>query len=131
MDAAACRLSTTIGATADLEPLAAVVRAKGPEQTSTVASLQTMGEGGWWTQSRLFEAGLVTSNLCQACLESEGTFLHRCVGCSKRAERRKAYGNGEEAAQDIIKKRRAPSARMTPLQVRNPSCQTENCQATP
>ena len=73
-------------------------------------SLRAMGEGGWRTQSDLHALGKVESNRCQACFEDEGTFLHRCVGCSARAEHRKAHRN-----QSIIKKAQRASYAEQPL----------------
>ena len=48
------------------------------------ASLKALAEGGWFTQARLHEAGLVESPTCQAC----GTGLALCpaFASAERAE---------------------------------------------
>eukprot|EP00972_Heterocapsa_arctica_P012900 1895344-Heterocapsa_arctica.AAC.1 len=37
--------------------------------------------GGQWPQQRLFEKGYVSSPLCQACSQADGTMLHRHIEC--------------------------------------------------
>ena len=93
MDAESSEMAKRIGGPPDLEPLASIVKGKAFSESPAMQSLRAMGEGGWRTQSDLFNLGLVDCNLCQACFDNVGTFLHRCVGCSSRAETRNAYKN--------------------------------------
>ena len=56
---------------------------RGGRATKVAASLRALGEGGWWTQERMYEAKLpgVEDNLCQVCHGQVGTLYHRCCGC--------------------------------------------------
>ena len=115
LDAASSRLAAHIGAVPDLEPLPSIVRNKEHRHSTAVRSLKAMGEGGWRTQADLFELGLVSCDVCQACFEAKGTFLHRCVSCSVRSETRKAYGEGSDDAQAVISKAQSSERAEDPL----------------
>ena len=74
-------LAKRIGGPPDLEPLRSFLQGK--RGTKIAASLRALGEGGWWTQERMFEAGLpgVDDSLCKVCHGQTGTLYHRCCGC--------------------------------------------------
>ena len=93
IDAAKSQLCKKIGGPPDLEPLAEVLKGKKLRDSNPMKSLRAMGEGGWRCQADLFSMGLVDDDRCQACFLAEGTFHHRCVGCSARKETRDAYKN--------------------------------------
>ena len=75
-------LAARTGVVPDLEPLKCHLHAI--RRTSAAASLRSLGEGGWWTQDRMYAASLhgVTDDVCKACDEQVGTLYHRCCGCS-------------------------------------------------
>ena len=88
-------MGARIGGMPDLEPLRDAVGTKAVRGTAVGASLIALGEGGWWTQERLFEAGAhgVEDPYCRACgpgADEEhrspcwplvGSLLHRCAAC--------------------------------------------------
>ena len=81
-DAMKSSLASIIGGPPDLTPLKTFVDKKGLGY-QVKESLRSLGEGGWWTQKRMHEAGLqgVDDDLCQVCHLSTGTLLHRCASC--------------------------------------------------
>ena len=54
-----------------------------PNVTASVASIP---EGGWWTQTKLCAAGLTEDPLCQACKAAVGSLPHRMFQCVRHAE---------------------------------------------
>ena len=44
---------------------------------AVVESLYSMAEGGWWPQARLCSQGYAEDQMCQVCLSTVGTCLHR------------------------------------------------------
>ena len=76
------KLACTMGGAPDFEPLRAFVNKKGLSH-KVASSLRSLGEGGWWTQQRMYEAKLtgVDTDLCQVCHLQAGTLYHRCVAC--------------------------------------------------
>ena len=60
-------------------------------RTKAAASLRALGEGGWWTQERMHEAGFagVEDSTCRACNDLVGSLYHRCCGCSASADLRR------------------------------------------
>ena len=81
-EAASSSLAVRIGYTPDLLPLRKVLHAM--RRTPAAASLRALGEGGWWTQLRKFEAGFsgVSDSTCKVCHDQVGDLYHRCCGCS-------------------------------------------------
>ena len=77
-------LAARTGVVPDLDPLKRFLHTI--RRTKAEASLRALGEGGWWTQDRLFDAGLVHDNTCKACHGAVGTMFHRCCGCPANAE---------------------------------------------
>ena len=69
------------GVSPDLEPLRLFLHSI--RRTSAAASLRTLGEGGWWTQDRMYAAGFegVEDDLCRACHGQVGSLYHRCCAC--------------------------------------------------
>ena len=70
------------------EPAASVVnstqcKAMAP---SAVASVASIPEGGWWTQSKLFQVGIAEDPFCRLCGAAEGTLHHRMFNCPTRKE---------------------------------------------
>jgi ribonuclease HI len=102
-DAASSALAQRIGGPPDLEPLADFIGTKKLRRTKAAGSLRALGEGGWWTQSRLYEAGIdgVDDPYCRACLAAdgsvrrEGTLHHRFCGCPSTRSTRDAFKDQE------------------------------------
>ena len=69
------------GVSPDLEPLSVFLHSI--RRTSAAASLRTLGEGGWWTQDRMYAAGFEgdEDDLCRACHGHVGSLYHRCCAC--------------------------------------------------
>ena len=84
-EAGSSSLASRIGGPPDLEPLKAFLHTI--RRTKAAESIRALGEGGWWTQSRLFEAGVagIEDDTCKACHDGKGTLYHRCCGCSSLA----------------------------------------------
>ena len=94
-DAANSDLAKKIGGPPDFEPLRQFLRTRAARRSPAAASLRSLGEGGWWTQERLFGEGLegISHPFCVACGPdaeaslrapggpNKGTLIHRCVGC--------------------------------------------------
>ena len=85
VEASKTSLAERIGGPPDLEPLRSYLHTI--RRTKAAASLRSLGEGGWWTQSRMHEAGMagVEDDICKACNDALGTLYHRCCGCSANA----------------------------------------------
>ena len=81
LEAKSSSLTTRIGGPPDLVPLKDFLRKK--RSPKVAEALRALGEGGWWTQARMYEAGMdgVDSNVCQVCHDQVGTLYHRCCGC--------------------------------------------------
>ena len=80
--AAGSDVAGEVGGIPDFQALNAVVRSKAGAP-SAKASLRALGEGRWWTQSRLHAAGLVSDPFCRACGQAAGTIFHRCAACPR------------------------------------------------
>ena len=82
-EAQASNMAAKIGGPPDFEPLRAFLNKRGLSYKIS-ASLRSLGEGGWWTQQKMYEANFsgVDNDLCQVCHAHVGTFYHRCCGCS-------------------------------------------------
>ena len=89
MDAEASQLGRRIGGPPDMEPLRNMLRSKGLSPAAA-GSLRALGEGAWWTQARLFDAGVkgVDDDICRACGPEvddgppcRGDHHHRCCTC--------------------------------------------------
>ena len=85
LEAVSSSLAARIGGPPDLEPLRSFLHSIG--RTKAAASLRSLGEGGWWTQSRMYEAGMpgVSDDICKACHKQRGTLYHRCCECEASA----------------------------------------------
>ena len=70
------------------EPAASVINGKWARDIapSAIASAATLPEGGWWTQKKLFEAGLADDSTCKLCNDEEGTLQHRLFHCKRRKQ---------------------------------------------
>ena len=95
VEARASSLVSSVGGPPDLVPLRDFI--KGKRSSKVVAALRALGEGGWWTQERMYEANMsgVESNLCQVCHGQVGTLYHRFCGCpgiSELMEDSKGFG---------------------------------------
>ena len=78
--AANSSLAAEIKGTPNLEPLAAVIRAKSTPWPIK-KSLQTLGECGWPSQASYHTAGRSSSAACALCGHPWGSFYHRCRVC--------------------------------------------------
>ena len=80
-EACSSSFASRTGIPPDLEPLKGYLHTI--RRTKAAASLRSLGEGGWWTQSRMYEAGFagIIDNTCKACHDQVGTLYHRCCGC--------------------------------------------------
>ena len=69
-------LAQRTGVTPDLEPLRSFLGTI--RRTKAAASLRALGEGGWWTQARMFGAGLagVDDDVCKVCHDQVGDLYH-------------------------------------------------------
>ena len=85
VEAVSSSLAARIGGPPDLEPLRSFLHSI--RRTKAAASLRSLGEGGWWTQSRMYEAGMpgVSDDICKACHKQIGTLYHRCCECEASA----------------------------------------------
>ena len=72
-DAENSSLADKIGGAPDLEPLRDFLASQAGRSSKGPASLRALGGAGWWTQSRLFDAGVdgITTDLCQACIAQD------------------------------------------------------------
>jgi hypothetical protein len=89
-EAVASTFAARIGGPPDLEPLSDLLASKVIANRGVAGSLRALGEGGWWTQSRMHQVGMsgVVDGTCRACVGAEGTLYHRCVGCPATADKR-------------------------------------------
>ena len=80
-EASSSSLATRTGFAPDLEPLRSFLHSI--RRTKAESSLRALGEGGWWTQDRMFAAGLpgAQDDQRKACNAGTGTLYHRCCGC--------------------------------------------------
>ena len=106
LEAAKSSTARRIGGPPDFSALQDHLASKAGRSAEGAASLKAMGEGGWWTQSRLHDemvAGVVDDK-CRACLPASpefgtfgevrpqrGTFIHRAVQCQATKDLRSAY----------------------------------------
>ena len=88
-------MARRIGGPPDLEPLRDYIKAGANKGSRAAGSLKALGEGGWWTQARLYEEGVqgVEDPFCRACGPGAppqsrssfgprpGTLYHRCCEC--------------------------------------------------
>ena len=90
-------LAARIGGPPDLEPLVDMLASQKATCSKASASLRALGEGGWWTQSRLHEQGTADDPWCRACLDIRkemrlgpalGTLHHCFCGCLATADLR-------------------------------------------
>ena len=74
------------------EPAASVINGRWARDIapSALASAATLPEGGWWTQKKLFLAGLAEDLTCKLCNAEEGTLRHRLFHCQRRKQLMKA-----------------------------------------
>ena len=78
VEAAECTLARRIGGPPDLEALTDYLNSSAARNSTSAGSLRALGEGGWWTQERLHEAGIVDDPHCTACSPAGGSY--RSVG---------------------------------------------------
>ena len=96
-------LATRLGGPPDLEPLGDFLHSSKMRMSPASSSLRALGEGGWWTQDRLFQEGRVDDPWCRACGSrgglgpARGTLHHRLCACVATRELRDAFKD-----QDII-----------------------------
>ena len=138
-EAASSSLAARIGGPPDLRPLKEFMRSKTCRENPAVAgSLRALGEGGWWTQARLFEEGVqgVTDPYCRACgpdapaaarcperlPRPHGTLHHRCCGCPATASIRGSYKHQDTLAraQSALQGSALQCSRVPVLQPRPP-----------
>ncbi len=80
---------------------------------SAAASLRSCVEGGWWTQRRLFNEGVVAHDRCR-CGKAAGTLWHRLGGCELSEEVRSRLcpapilKNGQSSVWDPLYSRGVP-----------------------
>ena len=106
LEAVTSTTAARIGGAPDLEPLRDYLTSKKGRKMPGQASLRAMGEGGWWTQQRLFVEGVagVLDDKCRACPPSvaergsyaptepsAGTFIHRAAQCCATKALRAGY----------------------------------------
>ena len=65
----------------DVLPMKSVYKAKG-HSAAARGTLAALGEGAWWTQSRLFAEGKASTDRCQSCGVVRGTLKHRICSCT-------------------------------------------------
>jgi hypothetical protein len=103
VEACSSTLAGRIDGPPDLEPLTDYISSRKMRRTAVAGSLRALGEGGWWTQARLFEAELegVDDPYCRACSAHEaelrwaGTLHHRCCGCPATMALREGHKDQE------------------------------------
>ena len=104
-EALSSSLTARIGGPPDLEPLSDYLATKKMLRSPAAASLRALGEGGWWTQERLFQEGRADDPWCKACGDRggigqiRGTLYHRMCGCSATVQARNAF-----KGQDLLRK---------------------------
>ena len=91
-------LASCMSGPPDLEPLSEFLATKKVRGSQAAASLKSLGEGGWWTQSRLFAEGRADDQWCKACGDrggalgpAEGTVCHRSCACDATKALRESY----------------------------------------
>ena len=99
LEAAKSSLALRMGGPPDLEPLTDFLATRKVRKSQAAGSLAALGEGGWWTQARLFEEGRVGDPFCRACGKRGGlgpvlgTLHHGLCGCLATAGPRKVHRN--------------------------------------
>ena len=53
---------------------------------AVVASIASIPEGGWWTQEKLYNAGLALDPFCRLCKHALGSLRHRLFRCPSRRQ---------------------------------------------
>ena len=108
MEACTSSLAQRIGGPPDLEPLRDFIATKAMRRSPAAESLRSLGEGGWWTQARLFEEKLpdVEDSFCRACQplghQRVGTLYHRFCECPATRAVREGYRH-----QDVLDRARS------------------------
>ena len=76
-----------------LDPLIQLMNSRWAKSqpAAAIASASALAEGGWWTQARLFQDGLVADDICRAFGTAKGTLDHRLVTCKVREELRQEH----------------------------------------
>ena len=104
-EAAGSSLAKRIDGPPDLEPLRGHLHLI--RRTKAAGPLRALGEGGWWTQARMFAEQLpgVDDDVCKACNQASGTLYHRCCGCPAIVAigRRSKHNGILDAAQTAIR----------------------------
>ena len=99
LEANSSSLAARLGGPPDLEPLSDYLATKKVASSQAAFSLRALGEGGWWSQSRLHQEGRVEDPWCKACGDrgglgqALGTLHHRMVACSATEGIRKSFKN--------------------------------------
>ena len=94
IEAESSSLASRIGGPPNLEPLCDYVATKTMRESPAAGSLRALGEGGWWTQDRLFAEGRADDQWCKACGDrgtlgpAVGSLHHRTCACSATKELR-------------------------------------------
>ena len=71
-DAEASSWTAKLGGAPDFEALSGFLRSSASKKLKSAGSLRALGEGGWWGQERLFNAGMVSDPFCQICAPVAG-----------------------------------------------------------
>ena len=104
-EASSSSLAIRLGGPPDLEPLSDYLATRIMARKPAAASLRALGEGGWWSQSRLFKEGRATDPWCKACGDRgglghvEGTLHHRMCSCDATQQARHSF-----KCQEVIRK---------------------------
>ena len=99
VEAAECTLARRIGGPPDLEAVTDYLSSSAARNSTAAGSLRALGEGGWWTQERLHEAGIVDDPHCTACspignsYRSIGSLHHRFCACATTRPLREAHSD--------------------------------------
>ena len=100
-EASSSSLAVRLGGPPDLEPLSDYLASKKMAWSPAAGSLRALGEGGWWTQSRLFGEGKAADPWCKACGDRaglgpvEGTLHHRMSSCDATRKARESFKSQE------------------------------------
>ena len=108
LEALSSSTAARIGGAPDFEPLKNFLDSKLGRRMPGSASLRALGEGGWWTQERLWNEGVagVTDPFCRACVlpgdgndgqptRAVGSFIHRTTSCAATRAVRDAFKDAE------------------------------------
>ena len=97
IEAESSSLASRIGGPPNLEPLCDYLATKKMRESPAAGSLRALGEGGWWTQDRLFAEGRADDQWCKACGDrgtlgpAVGSLHHRMCACSATKELRDSF----------------------------------------